>query len=117
MTSLVTRGLRLGYHGLRAGLFRYAGGDPERVHEDMIRALSHVPAGGRAPVVDPVTVAGVGSECGASLAAPTVRVALSLPAATVTGNSVAPAGSPEAVRLTAPLKPFLRVTLTSRLAL
>lgn len=59
MTSLVTRGLRLGYHGLRAGLFRYAGGDPERVHEDMIRALSHVPAGGRAPVVDPVTVAGV----------------------------------------------------------
>ena len=59
MTSPVTRGLRLGYHGLRAGLFRYAGGDPERVHEDMIRALSHAPVGGRPPVVDPVTVGGV----------------------------------------------------------
>ncbi|MHA6511795.1 quinone-dependent dihydroorotate dehydrogenase [Tessaracoccus sp. Z1128] len=59
MTSLGTEALRVGYRGLRAGLFRYAGGDPERVHEDMIRALALMPAGHRAPVADPVTVAGV----------------------------------------------------------
>ena len=59
MTSPGTRALRLGYHGLRAGLFRYAGGDPERVHEDMIAMLARLPAGRRATVADPVTVAGV----------------------------------------------------------
>jgi len=59
VTGLGTRALRAGYHGLRAGLFRYAGGDPERVHEAMIGALARVPAGGRPTVVDPVTVAGV----------------------------------------------------------
>ncbi len=54
-----TRILRGGYHLLRHGLFRYAGGNPERVHEDMIAALAKVPTPGRAAVADPVTVAGV----------------------------------------------------------
>lgn len=54
-----TRVLRSGYHLARAGLFRYAGGDPEKVHEAMIDALARVPATGRCRRVDPVTVAGV----------------------------------------------------------
>ncbi|WP_238974196.1 quinone-dependent dihydroorotate dehydrogenase [Tessaracoccus sp. ZS01] len=59
MSGLVTRGLRTGYHGLRAGLFRSAGGDPERVHEAMIDVLAKVPGGARGRVADPVTVAGI----------------------------------------------------------
>lgn len=57
--SIATRGLRAGYRGLRAGMFRYAGGDAERVHETMIGLLSHAPAGARGRVADPVTVAGI----------------------------------------------------------
>ena len=59
MTSASTRALRAGYHLARAGLFRYAGGDAEKVHEAMIGVLARVPAGGRATVVDPATVAGI----------------------------------------------------------
>ncbi|GAA4902548.1 quinone-dependent dihydroorotate dehydrogenase [Tessaracoccus lubricantis] len=59
MAGLVTRGLRTGYHCLRAGLFRSAGGDPERVHEAMIDLLAKAPGGARAKVSDPVTVAGI----------------------------------------------------------
>lgn len=58
MTAL-TGLLRSGYHGLRAGLFRYAGGDAEKVHEAMIDLLAKAPGGARARVVDPVTVAGI----------------------------------------------------------
>ncbi len=54
-----TRALRKGYHLARAGLFRYAGGDAEKVHEAMIDALALLPAARLARVVDPVTVAGV----------------------------------------------------------
>lgn len=57
--STAVRALRSGYHVARAGLFRYGGGDPERVHEAMIHWLAKVPAGARATVCDPVTVAGV----------------------------------------------------------
>lgn len=57
--SLATNLLRTGYHGIRAGLFRYGGGDPERVHEAMIDTLAKLPGGARGRVVDPVTVAGV----------------------------------------------------------
>ncbi|HQD22927.1 MAG TPA: quinone-dependent dihydroorotate dehydrogenase [Arachnia sp.] len=59
MTTFGTRALRSAYHVARLGLFRYAGGDPERVHEAMIGALARVPGGARARTVDPVTVAGV----------------------------------------------------------
>ena len=59
MTSLGTRALRHGYHVARAGLFRYGGGDAERVHEAMIRALAALPATTRSKVSDPVTVAGI----------------------------------------------------------
>lgn len=59
MTSLGTRALRAGYHVARAGLFRYGGGDPERVHEAMIHALAKIPATTRCTVSDPVTVAGI----------------------------------------------------------
>lgn len=59
MTTTTTRALRSGYHGLRSGLFRYAGGDAERTHEAMIGMLSRLPATRKAAVVDPVTVAGV----------------------------------------------------------
>lgn len=59
MSSRGTLLLRDGYHLLRAGLFRYGGGDAERVHELTIRLLSKVPGGARARVVDPVTVAGI----------------------------------------------------------
>lgn len=57
--STATSVLRAGYRGLRAGLFRYAGGDAERVHEAMIRLLAAVPGGAKARVVNPVTVAGI----------------------------------------------------------
>ena len=57
--SFATNLLRTGYHGVRAGLFRYGGGDPERVHEIMIDTLAKVPGGARGRVVDPVTVAGI----------------------------------------------------------
>lgn len=59
MSQLTTRALRSGYRILRAGLFRYGGGDPERVHEVMLEWLSRVPGEARATVADPVTVAGV----------------------------------------------------------
>lgn len=59
MSRLGTRVLRDGYHLLRPGLFRYAGGDAERVHELTIRVLAHMPGGGRPRVADPVTVAGI----------------------------------------------------------
>ena len=57
--TVSTRALRAGYHVARAGLFRYGGGDPERVHEAMIHWLATLPAGARATVCDPVTMAGV----------------------------------------------------------
>ncbi|MDO5500639.1 MAG: hypothetical protein Q4F67_13265 [Propionibacteriaceae bacterium] len=59
MTSLATGALRTGYRALRAGLFRYAGGDAERVHEAMIGLLAKAPGGARGRVADPVTVAGI----------------------------------------------------------
>ncbi|SHJ37538.1 dihydroorotate oxidase A [Tessaracoccus bendigoensis DSM 12906] len=59
MSDLGTRALRSGYHLLRAGLFRYGGGDPEKAHEATLRLLSWVPGGARPHVADPVTVAGV----------------------------------------------------------
>ncbi len=59
MTSAGTNALRSAYHLARAGLFRYAGGDPEKVHELTIKVLSKLPGGGRGRVADPVTVAGI----------------------------------------------------------
>lgn len=56
---MITRALRSGYHVARAGLFRYGGGDPERVHEAMIDALAKLPATTRTTVARPVTVAGI----------------------------------------------------------
>lgn len=44
---------------LRPLLFRYAGGDPEAVHEAMIHGLARLPATSRATVSDPVVVAGI----------------------------------------------------------
>ena len=55
MTGLRTRGLRAGYRLARAGLFRYAGGDAEKVHELTLKALARVPGGARPQVSDPVT--------------------------------------------------------------
>lgn len=57
--SMRTRALRSGYHALRAGLFRYGGGDAERIHEVMLAVLAKAPSGARTRVVDPVTVAGI----------------------------------------------------------
>ena len=57
--TTTTRALRSGYHVARAGLFRYAGGDPEKIHEAMIDALGVLPASQWAQVVDPVTIAGI----------------------------------------------------------
>lgn len=54
-----TRVLRSAYHVARAGMFRSFGGDPEKVHETMIRGLAVLPAASRARTADPVTVAGV----------------------------------------------------------
>ncbi len=54
-----TRALRGAYHLARIGLFRYAGGDPEKVHEQMIDALTVLPATGRRRVVDGVRIAGI----------------------------------------------------------
>ncbi len=62
MTAAVrpsTRMLRSAYHVARAGLFRYAGGDAEKVHERMIDVLSVLPASRRAREVDGVHVAGI----------------------------------------------------------
>lgn len=59
MSSVVTTGLRHGYHVARAGLFRYAGGDAEKIHELTVKTLAKLPGGGRGKVADPVTVAGV----------------------------------------------------------
>lgn len=58
--SLGTRLLGTAYtRGLRPLFFRLRGGDAERVHEDVVGLLSRLPAGGRAKVADPVTVAGI----------------------------------------------------------
>ncbi|MEO7588189.1 MAG: quinone-dependent dihydroorotate dehydrogenase [Arachnia sp.] len=54
-----TRALRSTYHLARAGLFRYAGGDPERVHELMIDSMAGLAPVPHAAVVDPVTIAGI----------------------------------------------------------
>lgn len=54
-----TVAMRSGYHAARAGLFRYASGDAEKVHEAMIEFLARLPATRRSRRVDPVTVAGV----------------------------------------------------------
>ncbi len=54
-----TLALRRGYHMARAGMFRYAGGDPEKIHELLIDTLAALPPVARATEVDPVTIAGV----------------------------------------------------------
>lgn len=54
-----TRALRSGYHLARGGMFRSFGGDPEKIHEKMIDALSLLPASSRARTANPVTVAGI----------------------------------------------------------
>jgi len=54
-----TRALRSAYHLARAGMFRYAGGDPEKVHEKMIDTLAVLPATRRRRVVDGVRIAGI----------------------------------------------------------
>ncbi|MDF1489959.1 quinone-dependent dihydroorotate dehydrogenase [Tessaracoccus caeni] len=59
MTSRGTVALRHGYHLLRSGMFRYAGGDAEKIHETMIRSLAKVPGHVPGKVVDPVRVAGI----------------------------------------------------------
>ncbi|MCC2592960.1 quinone-dependent dihydroorotate dehydrogenase [Tessaracoccus sp. OS52] len=58
--SVGTRLMRSAYQlGLRPVLFRLHGGDPERIHEDMVHLLSRLPVGARGRVADPVTVAGI----------------------------------------------------------
>lgn len=58
--SVSTRLMRSAYRlGLRPLFFRLRGGDPERVHEDVVGLLSKLPSGSRAAVADPVTVAGI----------------------------------------------------------
>lgn len=59
MTSRTTSALRHGYHLMRAGLFRYAGGDAERIHEAMIHGLAKLPGHLPGKVVDPACVAGI----------------------------------------------------------
>ncbi len=60
MTGLVTRAELAVYQELiRPVLFRWAGGDPEAVHEDMIRWLGALPPTRAAVECQPVTVAGV----------------------------------------------------------
>ena len=60
MTSLFTRAELAAYQKLlRPILFRWAGGDPEAIHEAMISWLGHVPATRSAQVANPVTVAGI----------------------------------------------------------
>lgn len=59
MSALGTRTLRTGYHLIRPLLFRYGGGNPERIHEVMLEWLARVPGGARPAIADPVTVAGV----------------------------------------------------------
>lgn len=54
-----TRALRSAYHVARGGMFRSFGGDPEKVHEAMIRGLELLPPTRRARTVDPVRVAGI----------------------------------------------------------
>lgn len=51
--------LRSAYHAARVGLFRYAGGDPEKVHEKMIAALAVLPATQRRRDVDGIRIAGI----------------------------------------------------------
>jgi dihydroorotate oxidase len=60
VTSLFTRAELAAYQKLlRPILFRWAGGDPEAIHEAMISWLGHVPATRSAQVANPVTVAGI----------------------------------------------------------
>lgn len=60
MTSLFTRAELAAYQKLlRPILFRWAGGDPEAIHEAMISWLGHVPATRSAHVAGQVTVAGI----------------------------------------------------------
>ena len=59
MTSRRTSLLRHGYHLARAGMFRYAGGDAERIHETMIHTLAKVPGHAPGRVVNPVCIAGI----------------------------------------------------------
>ena len=60
MTSLFTRAELAAYQKLlRPILFRWAGGDPEAIHEAMISWLGYVPATRSAQVANPVTVAGI----------------------------------------------------------
>ena len=60
MTSLFTRAELAAYQKLlRPILFRWAGGDPEAIHETMISWLGHLPATRSSQVANPVTVAGI----------------------------------------------------------
>ena len=60
MTSLLTRAELAAYQKLlRPLLFRWAGGDPEAIHESMISWLGHLSATGSARATNPVTVAGI----------------------------------------------------------
>ena len=57
---LSTRALRSAYHVARAGMFRYGGGDPEKIHELLIDSLAGLPPTGRGGrESDPVTIAGI----------------------------------------------------------
>ena len=67
MTSLLTRAALGVYQRLlRPVLFRWGGGDPERIHEAMISLLGHVPATRSAEVAAPVTVRGIEFDPGAT---------------------------------------------------
>ncbi|MDO5736145.1 MAG: quinone-dependent dihydroorotate dehydrogenase [Propionibacteriaceae bacterium] len=57
--STSTRALRSSYHLARGILFRYADGDPEKIHEVMINSMAGLPPTPRAREVDPVTIAGI----------------------------------------------------------
>ncbi|RMB58733.1 quinone-dependent dihydroorotate dehydrogenase [Tessaracoccus antarcticus] len=54
-----TRAMRGAYHVARAGMFRYAGGDPEKIHELLVDSLAGLAPVDHAAEVDPVTIAGI----------------------------------------------------------
>lgn len=54
-----TRMMRSAYRVARAAMFRYGGGDPEKVHEKMIDTLAVLPGTRRRRVVDGVRIAGI----------------------------------------------------------
>lgn len=54
-----TRVLRGAYHLAREGLFRYAGGDPEKIHEQMINSLAGLPPSRSCRKRDGVVLAGI----------------------------------------------------------